>query len=84
MVFQKFAEQALQELISDSFKVAIVRPPMIYGALPRRKFQRLMQLSKRLPIIQILTISAVHIYKHLTAFIDQLISLEVTGVSSSR
>ena len=31
-ISKKFAEQALQELISDSFKVAIVRPPMIYGA----------------------------------------------------
>ena len=47
MVFpKKFAEQALQELISDSFKVAIVRPPMIYGAHCPGNFQRLMQLSK--------------------------------------
>ncbi len=50
-ISKKFAEQALQELISDSFKVAIVRPPMIYGAHCPGNFQRLMQLSKRLPII---------------------------------
>ena len=39
-----------------------------------------MQLSKRLPIIPILTISSALYITHLTAFIDQLISLEVTGV----
>ncbi|MGJ9667884.1 capsular polysaccharide type 5/8 biosynthesis epimerase CapN [Staphylococcus aureus] len=80
-ISKKFAEQALQELISDSFKVAIVRPPMIYGAHCPGNFQRLMQLSKRLPIIPNINNQRSALYiKHLTAFIDQLISLEVTGV----
>ncbi len=80
-ISKKFAEQALQELISDSFKVAIVRPPMIYGAHCPGNFQRLMQLSKRLPIIPNINNQRSALYiKHLTAFIDQLISLEVTGM----
>lgn len=40
-----------------------------------------MQLSKRLPIIPNINNQRSALYiKHLTAFIDQLISLEVTGV----
>ena len=40
-----------------------------------------MQLSKRLPIIPVIKNQRSALYiKHLTAFIDQLISLEVTGV----
>lgn len=54
---------------------------MIYGAHCPGNFQRLMQLSKRLPIIPNINNQRSALYiKHLTAFIDQLISLEVTGV----
>ncbi|MCS5348547.1 NAD-dependent epimerase/dehydratase family protein [Staphylococcus aureus] len=80
-ISKMFAEQALLEMVSDTFKVAIVRPPMIYGPHCPGNFQRLMRLSQLLPIIPVIKNQRSALYiKHLTAFIDQLISLEVTGV----
>ena len=45
-----YAEQGILELSSDSFKVAIIRPPMVYGKQCRGNYNSLSQLALRLPI----------------------------------
>ena len=44
------AEADLQALADDSFKVAILRPPMIYGKGCKGNYQTLAHLAKKLPI----------------------------------
>ena len=43
------AEQAMQELADDSFRIAVLRPPMIYGPGCRGNYPRLSALARRLP-----------------------------------
>jgi len=40
------AEQKLESLISDNFKIAIVRPPMIYGGGSKGNYSKLVKLAK--------------------------------------
>lgn len=44
------AEQALQALASEQFKVAIIRPPMVYGPGCPGNMARLSNLVRRLPV----------------------------------
>lgn len=44
------ADLKLQSLNSDSFKVCIIRPPMIYGPGSKGNYQLLSKLAKKLPI----------------------------------
>ncbi|ROR31480.1 UDP-glucose 4-epimerase [Mobilisporobacter senegalensis] len=44
------AEQKIIDLNSDEFKVAIVRPPMVYGYGCKGNFERLVKLAKITPI----------------------------------
>jgi len=44
------AEKGLQELNDDSFKVVILRPPMIYGPESKGNFPRLIKLARVLPV----------------------------------
>lgn len=75
------AEEKLLELENDQFKVAIVRPPMIYGANCPGNFQRLFKISKILPILpQIYNQrSALYIY-HLNEFIVRIIKSHSSGI----
>ncbi len=43
------AEQALEKLRSDDFRIAVLRPPMIYGRGCRGNYPRLSALAKSLP-----------------------------------
>lgn len=45
------AERRLEKLRSDDFKIAIIRPPMIYGKGSKGNYPRLSKLSKKIPII---------------------------------
>jgi len=45
------AEEALRALESDTFKVTIVRPPMIYGKDAPGNIHKLIQLIKKLPLL---------------------------------
>src|SRR5699024_6822070 len=47
---KKAAEDSIQKLETDEFKVAIVRPPMIYGKGCPGNYQRLRKLALRTPI----------------------------------
>ena len=44
------AERGLQELVDDSFQVAIMRPPLIYSEFARDNFPRLVNFAKKMPI----------------------------------
>jgi len=44
------AENGLHELESDTFKVCILRPPMIYGLGAKGNFPRLIKLAEKTPI----------------------------------
>ncbi len=44
------AEYGLEELIDDDFKVAIVRPPMVYGPGSKGNFPKLVKIAKFTPI----------------------------------
>ena len=44
------AEQELQKLADDNFKLCIVRPPMVYGKGCKGNFPRLVKLAKMTPI----------------------------------
>jgi len=44
------AEKALAGLASDTFRVAVLRPPMVYGPGCRGNFPRLAALVRRLPV----------------------------------
>ena len=43
------AEQALTQLETDGFRVAILRPPMVYGPGCKGNYPRLVALTRRLP-----------------------------------
>ena len=45
------AEQQIAPLQDDTFKVAIVRPPMVYGEGCKGNYQSLVKLAKVLPVI---------------------------------
>lgn len=44
------AERGLQQLVDDTFKVAIMRPPLIYSEYARDNFPRLVNFAKKMPI----------------------------------
>ena len=44
------AERGLQELVDDSFQIAIMRPPLIYSEFARDNFPRLVNFAKKMPI----------------------------------
>jgi UDP-glucose 4-epimerase len=44
------AEEGLRRLSCDTFKICILRPPMIYGANSKGNFPRLVKLARKTPI----------------------------------
>jgi hypothetical protein len=44
------AEKELQKLADDTFKLCIVRPPMVYGPNCKGNFPRLVELAKKTPL----------------------------------
>lgn len=44
------AERGLQNLVDDTFQVAIIRPPLIYSEYARDNFPRLVNFAKKMPI----------------------------------
>lgn len=75
------ADLRLQELNDDSFKVVIVRPPMIYGKGAKGNYQMLAKLATKLPVFPIVDNkrSMLHI-DNLCEFIKLMIDNEESGV----
>ncbi len=44
------AETLIMELVDEAFKVAIVRPPMVYGPGCKGNYSKISQLAKRTPV----------------------------------
>lgn len=44
------AEMILKEMETDTFRVCIIRPPMVYGPGCKGNFQTLIKLAERLPV----------------------------------
>lgn len=75
------ADLALQELNEESFKVCIVRPPMIYGKGSKGNYPVLVKLATKLPVFPIVKNrrSMLHI-DNLCEFIRLMIDNEEAGI----
>lgn len=75
------AEIGLQPLDDDTFHVAILRPPMIYGPGSKGNYQQLVKLANKLPIFPDVKNerSMLHIDK-LSVFVKERIDAQDSGV----
>lgn len=75
------AELELSKLVDDNFKIAILRPPMIYGKNSKGNYPKLSKLAKLLPIFPDFynQRSMLHI-DNLCEFIKQIIDNEQGGL----
>ena len=75
------AEQKLNKLSDNTFKVVIIRPPMIYGKGSKGNYPKLSKLAQRTPIFPkfLNSRSMLHI-DNLCEFIKQVINLELSGI----
>lgn len=74
------AENGLKELESESFKICILRPPMIYGAGNKGNLPRLAWLATKTPIFPAWhnKRSMLHV-NNLAEFVKQIIMRELSG-----
>lgn len=75
------ADQKIQKLMDEQFKVAIVRPPMIYGKGSKGNYPTLAKMAKKLPVFPKVNNqrSMLHI-DNLCEFIRLLIENEDAGI----
>lgn len=74
-------ELGIQALADDSFKVCIMRPPMIYGPGCRGNFPRLVWLATKTPVFPAWHNKRSMLYiDNLCEFVKQLIINEVDGI----
>ena len=74
------AEKGLHELESPGFKIAIIRPPMIYGANSKGNFLRLGWLSTKIPVFPAWHNKRSMLFiDNLAEFVKQLIIREMSG-----
>lgn len=75
------ADEALLAMQDENFKVAIVRPPMIYGKDSRGNFPKLKKLAKHFAIFPNFQNARSMIYvKNLSNFLDMLIEKRDRGI----
>jgi nucleoside-diphosphate-sugar epimerase len=75
------AEELITSLEDDVFKVAIIRPPMIYGKGCKGNYQRLSNLVVKIPVFPYIDNMRSMIYiDNLSEFIRFIIDYEVSGV----
>lgn len=74
------AEEGIKPLATDYFKVAIIRPPMIYGRNSKGNFPKLAQIARKTPLFPDMDNrrSMLHI-DNLCEFIRLLVKNEETG-----
>lgn len=75
------ADKALRALADDSFKVAVIRPPMIYGKGSKGNYPVLAKLAKKLPVFPNVNNerSMLHI-ENLCEFLSQLMLTSEGGI----
>ncbi|OOV76425.1 NAD-dependent epimerase/dehydratase family protein [Mammaliicoccus fleurettii] len=75
------AEEMLREIQSNEFKVAVLRPPMIYGESAPGNFSKLIKLSNILPLYPRIDNQRSSIYiENLEIYINELIENEGSGI----
>lgn len=75
------AENGLKELDCDTFKVAVIRPPMIYGPNSKGNFLRLGWLATKTPVFPAWHNKRSMLFiDNLAEFVKQLIDRELSGV----
>ncbi|WFB91446.1 NAD-dependent epimerase/dehydratase family protein [Streptococcus parasuis] len=75
------AEQKLNKLSDNTFKVVIIRPPMIYGKGSKGNYPKLSKLAQRTPIFpKFLNLRSMLHIDNLCEFIKQVINLELSGI----
>lgn len=80
-ISKKHAEEGLQKLSDDQFKVAIVRPPMIYGKGCKGNYQTMAKLARKLPVFPWVENQRSMLYMdNLAEFIRLLIDDEAAGI----
>ncbi len=80
-ISKKNAEEGLQKLRDDQFKVAILRPPMIYGKGCRGNYQTMAKLARKLPVFpKVENQRSVLYVENLAEFIRLLIDDEAEGI----
>lgn len=75
------AEEMLHEIQSNAFKVAVLRPPMIYGESAPGNFSKLIKLSNILPLYPRIDNQRSSIYiENLEVYINELIENKGSGI----
>lgn len=75
------AEQNLAQLEDEHFRIAVLRPPMVYGKNCRGNFQLMLKLAKKSPVFPVVGNQRSMIsIKNLCAFVRLVIDGEETGV----
>lgn len=78
---KKESKEMLNKLIDDSFSVAILRPPIVYGKDCKGNYPRLAKLALKTPVFQKIENKRSMIYiDNLTEFIKQLIDSNSAGL----
>lgn len=74
------AEKGLHELECDSFKVCILRPPMIYGPYSKGNFPRLAKLATKVPVFPCWHNKRSMLYiDNLAEFVKQAVERQLCG-----
>lgn len=80
-ISKKKAEEGLQQLAGDTFRLAILRPPMIYGKGCKGNYQTLAKLAKKLPLFPWVDNQRSMLYiENFTEFVRLLIDREDQGI----
>ena len=75
------AEQGILPLADDRFKVAILRPPMIYGPGSKGNYPTLSKLAKRLPVFPVVeNLRSMLFIDNLTEFVRLIVENEEAGI----
>ncbi len=75
------ADQKIREMESESFKVVVLRPPMIYGKDSKGNYPELAKLAAKLPIFPIVKNKRSMLYiDNLCEFVKLMIDQEESGI----
>lgn len=75
------ADQKIQALADERFKVVVLRPPMIYGKGSKGNYPQLAKLAGKLPLFPIVHNQRSMLYiENLAQFVKRMIDNEETGV----
>ena len=75
------AEQAMAQLADETFRIAVLRPPMVYGKNCRGNFQLMLKLAKKSPVFPVVSNQRSMIsIETLCAFVRLILDGKETGV----